>query len=371
MNRRQRIKVALVLSLVASAAVAVEAPSAASAEGVRLRRAAELRQVLLDTIERTIADGRGWPDRLELRGGSRMLVYSKPKIVSKGRVVEDELGASVVLHEPIKAFPGGVWVGYADGHLEFAPDAAALAECMQQVSILHEAIAENPALFEDRPAHPEPRPPIAAPKGSLTVKVVDGDGRAVAGAMVGISSQRGDRFAGQVPIVYFPFVPDEDSTRVTDASGLATIPGPHVFEAARFVDSPTAPMYVLHEGRGLAALEEFTREEFGQEPGKAPERPREVRLRAACRITGELTSLGMRGSGRTDGLLRVLRFAVAERPILLFHLDQIDEHIFHCYCINGYQYAAKRPRALDIDACISRFKLKKAKRCAGDLADVI
>ena len=34
------------------------------------------------------------------------------------------------------------------------------------------------------------------------------------------------------------------------------------------------------------------------------------------------------GSGWTDGLLRVLRLAVAERPILFFHLDEIDENVF-------------------------------------------
>jgi thiol-disulfide isomerase/thioredoxin len=57
------------------------------------------------------------------------------------------------------------------------------------------------------------------------------------------------------------------------------------------LDLGTAPLVVLHEGRGLVALEELHPDDF--DGGR-----REVRLQPACRISAAVTSLGFRAAGK-------------------------------------------------------------------------
>jgi thiol-disulfide isomerase/thioredoxin len=58
-----------------------------------------------------------------------------------------------------------------------------------------------------------------------------------------------------------------------------------------FEDQPIAPIYLLDEPRGLAALEELRRDEFGN--GKI----REIHLQPLCTVSGRVTSLGLRQRG--------------------------------------------------------------------------
>ncbi len=76
----------------------------------------------------------------------------------------------MVLHEPFEQNPAGVWVGYTDGHLEFAATPAELAACENQLSIIR-----NTSVAATTQPDPTTQP-------SITLKVLDPDGNPVAGA---------------------------------------------------------------------------------------------------------------------------------------------------------------------------------------------
>jgi len=272
----------------------------AADEDARAGRGLQVRAVLVDMLEQAYSHDGQWPERPAARTPS--LVYAPPrKVDAPDRGTAEEIMAvTVVLHEPLGQNPGGVWVGYGDGHLEFAADSAALAECKDQVRIIRETIAARGALNPEA-GHPAARPVLPCPKGTMTLKVVDGDGQPVAGAMVGISSALGDLYEGQAPHVYFPFVDDKDSTASTGADGTVKIPASRIFELSRYTTDPSAPLYVLHEGRGLVALEEVQRAEF------EGDHERTVRVVPLCKVGGKLTSLGTGGGGQTA--TRVTAFA--------------------------------------------------------------
>jgi thiol-disulfide isomerase/thioredoxin len=268
--------------------------------------------VLLDLLEQASGRGGEWPDRPVLpadgAGHASELVYAKPKRPEPGvdpRVAQEMTGVSVVLHEASDRHPDGVWVGYGDGHLEFAPDAQTLAECKAQVGIIQDALAARGTLIDEPPGHPAPKPELPAPKGALKLKALDPEGRPVEGAMLGISGNFGDRYK-DVPLVYFPFVPDAEATAATAADGTATIPGSRVFALSRYATDPSAPLLVFQSQKGLVALEEVKRAEF------EGDHTREVRLQPACRVTGRLTSLALGASGRSLEHGSVLAFRPGE-----------------------------------------------------------
>src|SRR5690242_2425731 len=125
--RRRRLLVAVVT---AAAATSFAAPPATSPVGeAQLARGRVVRGVLLDLLERSYAEADGWPATLPAAAPSG-LAYTPPS----GEVPPEERHTftTVVVHESPADHPDGVWAGYADGHMEFAPDAAALAECMAQ-----------------------------------------------------------------------------------------------------------------------------------------------------------------------------------------------------------------------------------------------
>jgi thiol-disulfide isomerase/thioredoxin len=89
------------------------------------------------------------------------------------------------------------------------------------------------------------------------------------------------------------------------ADGRLTLPAARVFVPPfRFAEDASAPLYVLHEPRGLAAIDEVRRSEFGR-PGDAV---REIRLLPACRVNGTVTSVGLPDSGRSIAKTTALVF---------------------------------------------------------------
>jgi hypothetical protein len=107
-----------------------------AAQQARLDRGEKLREMLLGTLEQSYHDG-VWPDHLPVDE----LIYTKPsKFSDAWQDIARSMG-TVVMHEPLETHADGVWVGCADGHLEFAADSAALNECENQLPLIEKNIA--------------------------------------------------------------------------------------------------------------------------------------------------------------------------------------------------------------------------------------
>ena len=296
MDRSTRVTWLCLLALaVAAVPTRARAADADAMEDARLKRGVEVRKVLLETLEQAHASGGAWPQQLSLPGGAPRLLYTRPEKVADPdpRIDEAVATAAVVLHEPIEQFPDGVWVGYADGHLEFAADAQTLAECKSQLPILRDAIAKHGTLFEYPPGPPRadtrPLPPM--PKGTLTLKVFDPDGKPVAGADAGVFCERGDRYGPEDVGTYFSYLREDGKPCSTGADGTFVVRPEYVFTKSRFAQNQSAPIYVVHEQRGLVALLEVQPADFNADT------VRDVRLEPGCKVTGEITCLGLYGTG--------------------------------------------------------------------------
>lgn len=174
-------------------AAAGPATQPSPAEAARLARGREIRSVLLNLLDQIDNDSGAWPDKLTSPDAARLsLVYSKPESLGEPGFLTQ---LQAVVHEPPGKFPGGVWVGYADGHVEFAPTPADLAACEGQLRIVHDVLARY-----KNPWGPNPEVTVdskAAAKtlvGELTLRIVDPQRRAVAGALVGVAFHRGDEY---------------------------------------------------------------------------------------------------------------------------------------------------------------------------------
>src|SRR5690242_20718209 len=113
--------VAVLWKVKADAAVGLATASSTQpspAEAARLARGREVRSVLLSLLDEVDTDGGTWPDKLPSPGVSHVpLVYSKPEMFGEPGLLYQQ---QVVVHERFENHPGGVWAGYADGHVEFA-----------------------------------------------------------------------------------------------------------------------------------------------------------------------------------------------------------------------------------------------------------
>src|SRR5438105_3264248 len=105
-------------------------------EQTRLIRGAKVREALLQMIERVDAQ-EVWPQQFASASEELGLVYERPN-----GITEDTRDLTVVVHEQIERHPKGVWVGYADGHMEFAASGEGLAWCMEQIAIAKRGIAK-------------------------------------------------------------------------------------------------------------------------------------------------------------------------------------------------------------------------------------
>lgn len=126
-----RLLCVLVASVLAwSISTCAAAAPAPASQSLQMRRGQQVRTPLLKALEDAYQHEGAWSRRLpDGTEPDLKLLYTPPdKSVSAERLLA---AVTVVLHEPIE-HSDGAWVGYADGHLEFAPDAAALAACMDQ-----------------------------------------------------------------------------------------------------------------------------------------------------------------------------------------------------------------------------------------------
>ena len=259
-----------------------------------MHRGAQIRQVLLDLMDQCDRNHGIWPERLSVPPDSGLkLLYTNPGKIAPSRNIQEILGATVVVHEPLEQYAAGVWVGYADGHVEFASNAAAVAECKRQLAMVQATIATHVTI---QGIEPEPQSGRKA-VGRLTLNILDTDGRPVVGALVGRCGNFGDASAGEQHVA--PFDDPKDRPLVSDTDGRVIVPATTLFfTGSTYLDWDAAPLYVLHEGRGLVALLELHLLDFVAPDAGVGGKTREVRLQPACRIICRLTSIGLRETGR-------------------------------------------------------------------------
>src|SRR5579863_3543410 len=96
----------------------------------------------------------------------------------------------------------------------------------------------------------------------------------------------------------------------------------------------------------------------------------QISTRSACRFSEPVVSVfevmvpagGMEPCMKCSALHCVLRHAVAERPVLLLHLDEIDEDVFHPEADRGVEAFG--------DGLVERFLLlDRSALVPGDLDD--
>jgi thiol-disulfide isomerase/thioredoxin len=272
---------------------APQAQSPSAVEEARLDRGEQIRQALLEALEQSHSNGGVWPNRLPLLAGMPELIYTPPikPVTTRASDKLDLSLCSVVLHESMEKYPSGVWVGFGDGHMEFVDDAAALAACEDEARIKQ----DNADCLENPYGSDASTQPLSPAIGELRLKVLGPDGWPVAGALVGVFGRFSDLpWLSQHQNAYFDSDP-KPQTEITDSQGEVTIPAELAFDSM-YADQSVAPLYILHDGRGLVALEDMHRSEFNGAT-------REVRLQPICKLSGRITSIGLREEGRgVDGV---------------------------------------------------------------------
>lgn len=140
------------------AAIATTSPasqSVSSAEQARLDRGQKVRRILLETLDQSYRDNGRWPEHpVVLQDERPPLAYVRPEPEKSGGT-RDALAhaarfaaVTVTMHEPFEQNPSGVWVGYQDGHLEFALTPQDLAAFQKQ----REWVVDPPAAATTQPA---------------------------------------------------------------------------------------------------------------------------------------------------------------------------------------------------------------------------
>jgi len=262
------------------------------ADKARFQRGEKIRQLLLDALEESYQNNGPWPDQLPAPAGGIDLVYVKPP----NSLIPDENGsgiraksnavATVVVYERLDQHPDGVWVGYADGHLEFAPNTQTLQNCQAQLRILAEAAAE-----------PSTQPAPAG--GAVTLKVLDPVGKPIAGAKIGTYMSFGfpgikaaqPVFAGE----------DRKASFFSDNQGIVTVPASIVFDG-KFTDQPSVPVYVYQKERQLIGQIDLNRADVSQNQALT------VRLVPTCNVSGRLSSVGLWARGKSISWTNVIAF---------------------------------------------------------------
>lgn len=296
-KRSQRVRPSLPLvlcgsvALLAIAGIAAAAGSRAAetaAERARLDRGERVRQVLAETcLDASRHDGT-WPARLIVPPGvGAKLTYVRPEPISPAEGWK--YSPTVVLYESFDEHPDGAWVGYADGHLEFAPDRAAFEADRQQLEIARHVAAVQAEHRRAKVAATQPQKVTTQPLGELKLRILDPEGRPAWGAMVGGFARFGDSFPGQPRVAFGGeggmWVPQ------SDREGHVTIRASDVFRY-RPADR-SATLVAIDERRGWIALVPVRRDEFG-----ASDVMRDVRLQQGCKIVGTVSSVGLRPFNR-------------------------------------------------------------------------
>lgn len=351
-------------------------------EAARRARGSQVRSCLLKLLDQVDNNGGAWPEKPDSLDGAQVpLIYFKPeKFGDPGALYQQQ----VILHEPFEKYPEGVWVGYADGHLEFAPTPADLAACKDQLRMVRDVFARYHNTWGPNPKiSVDPKSVAAKLAGELTIKILDPEGWPVAGALVGVKEQRGEEYSPSDERVSF-YTEAKELPAVSDAEGQVVLPAKLLFDpgssGSSYLDVGTAPLVVLDERRDLIALDELTLSDFG--PGKT----RELRLQPACHVTADLTSLGLselgEGIEHTEAyaarpgksLIRALYSATSNGKVDLL-IPPGDYGIYiavhHCYSVTRFVHIDPGVRTLTLHLDLtSRSPLAIVGRPAPELRNI-
>jgi thiol-disulfide isomerase/thioredoxin len=346
----------LPLVAIVSIAAGVSQAAESAAERARLDRGERVRQVLAETcLDASRHDGT-WPaGPIVPRGGEAKLTYVRPDPISPAEGWK--YSPTVILYESFDEHPEGVWVGYADGHLEFAPNRAAFDADRQQIEIArHVAAVQAEHLRATKAAAGQAVIAATQPSGELKLRILDPQGRPAWGAMVGNAARFGDFFPGQSR-VGFPadgglWVPD------SDREGHVTIRASDVFRYRPADHSST--LVVIDEKRGWVALVPVRREDFD-----ATGMVREVRLQQGCKVRGTISSVGLRSFKQPiDRVICDVLFESGGFSTWTFSSDCIGPHFemllppgdydlhlqgTECFNVNHYIRIASGQRELNLD----------------------
>jgi thiol-disulfide isomerase/thioredoxin len=255
----------------------------------QIARGQAIRGVLVRGIDFAHEHG-AWPKELsELKGANTPpLVYLGPPPANFDGVERHLRGelksVTPAVHEPIEKHPDGVWVGYADGHIELVRDVASLGASLAQSA---RAVA---ALYKTGQISTRASTPAAKADAKLILKVVDNAGRPVAGARVGNFLWHADYDLphGRDGLdTYADKLPPQATT--SDAEGRVEIQYQWFF----FDDDPpetVAPLIAYHQDRGLIAVATFQPAAFHRGPaGEAP--AIELKLQRGAKLHGTLSRI--------------------------------------------------------------------------------
>jgi thiol-disulfide isomerase/thioredoxin len=282
------IAVLALLSLIAEASHSAETQPLTA---VQIARGQVIQQLLVRGIDFAREQG-NWPQQLAELKIEKLppVVYVGPpaKLETMDRNVRCRLRAiSPVCHERLEQHPDGVWVGFADGHLEFVRDRSALDAALVQpgpdCNLLMMPTAPTPA---EKPAQP--------PDARLVLNITDEGHKPVAGAQVGNFMWNADyEFprgrAGLTTLMGEKLSAVQTTSDKSDKEGHVEIQYQWFFAAEAPPDT-LAPLIVFHKDRGLMGLVQIDSTDFDRkEDGKVQSMA--VELRRAVPVQGTLSRI--------------------------------------------------------------------------------
>lgn len=306
-----------------------------------LIRGLAVRSLLLNLLEHSYRNHNLWPAQLPDHPNLPDLLYTPPPPTSSA--VNSLYGATIVLSESLNAHPEGVWIGFADGHLQFAPDGAAIALCQDQIRIARQA-----ALVSHTPST-QPAPLLPPADGNLSIQVLDPNSLPVSGALVGVFGAFGDLLAN-LPHAYFETdINSQDNTfpLISDLHGSVILPAASVFASPfRFQNQSTAPLYILDPSRSLVTLDEIHRSDFTHPV------TRQFHLQPACKVTGDVSCLGL--AAASHPLTTVHAIAVKPGQFSLRSLQSRSSHADFEFLLppGDYELLINAPDCYNIASCI-------------------
>src|SRR5947209_15233225 len=210
----------VVLLSVMAAAAGPTTRLTSSLDETTLARGRQMRQLLLKGLAEVAQPGGAWPGQLRAsQDANSKLIYTPPGETAFPQFIRP---ATVVVHESREEYPEGVWVGYADGHVEFARSPEAFTSCKGQLAILQPTLDKYGNPFGPAPKeHVDLKHAAARLKGNLKLRIVGPDGKPIPGALVGIHSYWGDESDPDLRVFFY----DEPKERpmVTDADGKVVV----------------------------------------------------------------------------------------------------------------------------------------------------
>ncbi len=198
---------------------------------------------------------------------------------------------SPVCHEALEKYPDGVWVGYANGHIELVYDAAGLRLALSQLE------QARPFLEDAQLKSAVASTVVPKPDAKRMVKLVDEAGQAVEGAQVGHVWNANDGAGGNQVHLMTIGTKTAAEEPMSNASGNVEIQYCAFFYEDNPPDRP-AQLIAYHKAQGLIAIANLRSEDFINTDGTVSP-PLMVTLHPGIRVTGSLSQISARAQPPT------------------------------------------------------------------------